>query len=149
MDAAHLGLIVVDQPDELRGVRRFDCHLFPKLAAHSFFVGARGGGVVGRDVSADADAPLGVQAGLPLPLAAGVLKQVHAPRTITVAKNDVRNELLERRILLHGGPGTVARVSRVQEAAEVAIHIAAEALEVPQAMKHGGGNDENMFRGDS
>jgi hypothetical protein len=75
------------------------------------------------------------------------LKQAHAAAWVAVAENDVRNELLETRILLHCRSGAIARVLRIEQTFEVALGIAAESLEMTQGVKDRRGDDENVFRG--
>src|SRR5262245_36530780 len=94
---------------------------------------------------ADADASLGMQAALALSFATRVLKQLRLPARATVAKDDIRDELFEARVLFHRRSRPIARVRRVEQALQVAIRLAAEALEMSQLMKDGCGDYQHMF----
>ena len=105
---ADFGLVIVDQPHASLARGRVDRDFLGQLAAHAFGIGGRGmlvarriAGVVGRDVPADAHAAFAVQAPLPLPFAAGVLKHVDFARRIAIAKDHVGDQLLEAGVLFH------------------------------------------------
>lgn len=93
----------------------------------------------------DADAPFAVQPPLTLAATARVLEQLIPAAGVAVSKDDVRNELLKRRILLHLFPRAVTHIRRFQQRAEIAIHVGREALEVPQLVKDLGRHDEDLF----
>ena len=83
VDAADLGHVVVDQANAARRIGRVDRDLFVQFAAHAFLIGvpaAVGAGVNGRDMPANAHAPLAMQASLALAAAARVLKDRLASR---------------------------------------------------------------------
>src|SRR5947208_2639355 len=130
MDLANLRLIIIDQADHAPAIGRIDYDLFFELAAHAFFVGACLGGVISRNMSADADATLGVQAAFALTFAASVLKEHGLSAGSAVAENHVRNKLLEARIQLHRRSRPVAGMGRIEQAFQVALRIAAEALKM-------------------
>jgi hypothetical protein len=81
-----------------------------QLAPHAFVVSAGLGRIVGRDVTPDANAALAVQPAFALALAAGVLKKASLAVGVAMPENDVWNELLKARVLLHGRSRLVAGV---------------------------------------
>jgi len=102
--------------------------------------------VFGRNVPADADAAFAVQPAFALAFAARVLKHGLAPRSVAVAEDAVRNQLLEARILLHFAPQPQARIGRTEQFVEVTIDVAGQkALKVAQPMKQRGRHDQNSF----
>src|SRR5262249_26608446 len=109
--------------------------------------GALLSGVIDRNVAADADTPLGMQPGFALAFAAGVLEQEFLPGWIAKAKNHVRNELLKARVLLHLRTLAVTSVLGIEQALQVSLGIATEALEMADSVKNLGRNDEDVFRG--
>ena len=64
-------------------------------------------------------------------------------------EDDVRNQLLETRVVLHLRPRTEGDVLRAEQLAQVAIDLAGETLKVSQAMKQLGGHNQNAFDGKS
>ena len=149
VNATHIRLVVVDQADTTRGVGRVDRNLFLQFAAHAFLVGiaaAIGPDIDGRNVPADADAPLAMQPLFALAAAASVLKHRIAALG-AVPEDHVRDQLLEARVVLHLRPQAERDVRRAEQLAQVAVHLRREALKVAQAMKKLGGHDENVFDG--
>src|SRR5688572_16994182 len=97
---------------------------------------------------ADADAPLGMQAGFALPTAARVLKERDAAGLVSVAEDDIGNELLEAGVLLHGAARAIADEPRLQQGGEIAIDVARDPLEMSQPMELRGRNDKDVLGGD-
>ena len=102
-------------------------------------------GVDGRDVPADADAPLAVQPAFAHAGAAGVLKDRRPAVGVDVAKDHVGNQLLEARVLFHLIARPVARLLGPQQFAEIPIDLAAKPLKMPQPVKQLGGNHQDTF----
>ena len=161
-------LIVVDQADDRFGVRRFDDHFFFQLATHALavdvrrFVVQRGQPhffsrtrknwdsprVDRRDVSADADAALGMEPAFAHSGATLVFEQVRRTVSIGPAKEHVRNELFEARIAFHFAACAVLDVVAINQVRPIAIDVARKSLEVSQLAKQAGWHDENSFLGD-
>ena len=96
-------------------------------------------------MSADADAHFRVQPCFTLPLATCVLEDVSSSRGIDKLKNYVRDQLLERRILLHHVTRLIADLVRQQERIQVLVGIGAETLKMADAVKQRSGDDKNVF----
>ena len=94
---------------------------------------------------ADPDAPLAVQPAFALAGPPRVLKNRAPPLAVPVAKDHVRNQLLEPRVLLHFVPRTVTDVVRAEERLQVPIHVAREPLKVSQAAKQLGRHDQHSL----
>ena len=104
MHAADFGFVIIDQPDALGRVRRVDGDLFLQFPPHSLLIRIADGvptGVDGRNMAADAHAALAVQPAFAHAGAASVLEDGRPAVAACVAKNHVRNQLLEAGVLFH------------------------------------------------
>jgi hypothetical protein len=146
VDFANLALVVVDEAGALFAVVGLNRDLLGEFAAHSFGVSVCfGGGVFQGYVAADADALLGVQPAFPLPFAARVLEQMYAAVRVSMAEDNIWNELFEAGVFLHFVPRPIARVLRAEQLAQVPLDVAGKALEMPEAMEQGRGHDEDVL----
>jgi hypothetical protein len=75
------------------------------------------------------------------------LKEEFLSGWVAKSKNHVRNELLKARILLHLRTRPVAGVRRIEQARQISLSVAAEALEMADSVKNFGRNDKDVFRG--
>jgi hypothetical protein len=141
-------LVVVDEADALLATRRLDSDFFVQFAAHALRIDGMPGGVFGievRDVPPHADAPEGVQSLLALTTATRVLEKPNGAAGVGVAKDDVRDELFEARVLFHFGARSVADGIAFKQRAEVTVDVAGKPLEMAQVMEQRSRNNENSF----
>ncbi|GEM_PF-345388 len=138
---ADFGFVVIDESDAVFGPPAFDIDFFFQFAAHAFDVGGLFFGEVGGGhVSADSDGAFGVQSCFTLRGASLVVEQL-----IFEAEDAVGDELFEGGVQFHLRSGVVAGVSGVEDDVEVAIDVAAEALEVSDFVKDLCGDDQHML----
>jgi hypothetical protein len=124
--------VVVDQADPAEHARAAHGHLFLNLAPEGHLVSfERGPSVRVRFVhmAADTERPQAMQPGLTLRGASRVAKD-----RISASENDIRNDLLEGRIVLDLGPGAEFSQAGVEKPREIAVGLGREALEPPQAV---------------
>src|SRR6185312_12710207 len=94
MNATDWNRIVVDEPEQPFAELRVEGDLFVKFPVHAVAVRiAWAGGIVGADVSADAERAFGRQPLLAATRAAAIVEQHPA-----AAEQNIRDELLERGI---------------------------------------------------
>jgi hypothetical protein len=67
---------------------------------------------------------------LSLALSAGVLKQLGMVLVATL-QDDIRDQLLERRIVLHNTPRTKGLIRSIKNGRQVSLHILLKARECP------------------
>jgi hypothetical protein len=91
-------------------------------------------------MAADADRPLCMKPSFPLCGSSLVVKHL----TIA-AKHAIRDQLLERWILLHLWTRPVTGILRIQNHFQIAIDVVAKALKVADLMKDGSGDDKDVF----
>src|SRR5262249_37184016 len=126
VDLADGCFIVVDQADDGFVVGGVDGDFFGEFALHAGAVDVVRGvrlargltvpiGIHGGDVAADADAVFGVESGFAHSAAALVLKDVDRVVVVGVAKEDVRDELLEAGVFFHAAAGQILDLVAFEE----------------------------------
>jgi hypothetical protein len=70
---------------------------------------------------------------------------MYAAVSVSMAEDNIWNELFEAGVFLYFVPRPIARVLRAEQLAQVPLDVAGKALEMPEAMEQGRGHDEDVL----
>lgn len=146
VDLADFVGVVVNETDDLLSVIAFEYQLFDDLTFHAVEVGGFGEGILAFidriDVTADADALLGVEAFFTGLSAAGVNEIFPL-----MMEDGVGDDLFMGRVQLGVRAGQEEIASGSEDGVQIAFGVRLEALEGTQFIKQRAGNDKDVFYG--